>query len=51
MVDILRVVVEISCSTYYDDDVMVMDDDYGVFTYIRYDVNDFVSVLGDMEYD
>ena len=50
MVDILRVVKERSCSSCYDDDVMVIDDDYGVLTYIWYDVNGFVLLLGDITY-
>jgi len=33
-----------------DDDDMIIDDDCGVFTYIWYDVNDFVLLLGDMTY-
>ena len=41
---------ERSCSFCYDNDVMVIDDDYGGFTYTWYDVNGFVLLLRDMTY-
>lgn len=34
----------------YDDDGIVMADDYGVFMYIWYDMNGFVLLLGYMAY-
>ena len=48
MVDVLRVIRKYHAVI--DDDAMIIDDDYGVFTYIWYDVNDFVLLLGDMTY-
>jgi len=50
LVDILRDVMERSYISWYDDDVTVMDDDYGAFTYIWYDMNVFVLLLRDATY-
>jgi len=48
MIDVLYI--EVWMLRWFDDDVVVMDDNYGAFTYIWYDVNGFVSLLGDMAY-
>ena len=43
-------IIEGSLLRWFDDDVVVIDDDYSPFTCIWHDVNGFVSLLGDITY-